>query len=418
MSWIRERRPAARAALLVLAVLVALPASAPRAHAQAPSVVAADTVTTQARPRAYRRWLYMALGAALVGIPAYNVGDDVLVQQEGGFCATRECYGLVGAAMGGIIGFMIGRELDQAAGRRAAETRTVPWRSRSIDIEFAPSFVRAYDGGLAVGGRDGLATMRADGTLNTRADELRGIADLAVLPGVEAIIAATPAGLFAYPLTGMGEGRMVVQEGGSSLTAVGGDQVVLGESSILRRLRFRGTGAALQAQHEGDGASLPGALQDAAFSAFTGVLWVVTTDRLVAYSPQRLQEVGSVQLPVEGRSLAIGGTRALITAGTDGVLIADISQPAAPRLLGHVRGLPFAFRAALSGDMAYIASGRNGLVVLNIADPVRPDVVGTMRNLGAVHDVAVGAHGEVYALSRELRRLHIVTTNRADDARN
>jgi hypothetical protein len=395
---------ATRTLVLLLAALAVLPLSAPQAGAQTP-VIAEESEPIRT-PVAYRRWLYMLIGAAVVATPAYFVHDELEGLPGRGSCTTPECMATVGGIVGGAVGFMIGYDRDRRAQRRALGGREIALRSVPVDLEFAPTLMALHEAGLAVAGPEGIAMVRADGTVATRRQELRGVTDLAAFPSLDAVLATTPAGLFVYPFAG-GEGRLVMREAGNTLTGVGAAQVVLGSSSLLRRLHLSGSGAALQAELEAEETALTG-IEDVQYSPFTGVLWVLTADRLLALSPQRLQVVGSVTLPVPGRTLSVTGTRALVAAGTDGALFIDVSAPEQPRLLSHVRGIPFAFRGVIHGERAYIASGRSGLVVLDVTDPARPGVLGTLRNLGAVQDVAVSGAGDVYALSREGRRVHIV----------
>src|SRR5690606_1021326 len=90
------------------------------------------------------------------------------------------------------------------------------------------------------------------------------------------------------------------------------------------------------------------------------------------------------------------------------MLVVDVGQPSAPRLLGQVQGIGFAFDAVLKGDLAFVASGRNGLLVVDVSDPAAPRVLGAERNLGFVSSLALAPDGRIYVADREGGRLFLV----------
>jgi hypothetical protein len=231
---------------------------------------------------------------------------------------------------------------------------------------------------------------------------------VAGVPTRDAVLASTSSGLFAFTLRGdAAEGRQILRDPASTLRAIGGDEVVVGSSELLRRLRLSGMGTQVEAAEEAR-AEAVGVISDMAFSSFAGVLWTLADNRLVARTPSQLQEVGSLQLPVAGRTLSLSGGRGVITAGSQGLLVVDVSRPEAPRLLGRLEDTGFVFDAVLEGDRAYVAAGQAGLLVVDISDAATPRTVGVGRRLGYVTAVAPAGGGKLYVLDRNGPRLHTV----------
>jgi hypothetical protein len=86
-------------------------------------------------------------------------------------------------------------------------------------------------------------------------------------------------------------------------------------------------------------------------------------------NPISLTEVSSYDLPGRALSLAVAGNYAYVDSG--GLLVLDISNPAAPREITYDETLPGAI-AAIAGDYAYSLGGQSGLHVLDVSDPAAP----------------------------------------------
>lgn len=356
-------------------------------------------------PFGYRRWLYALAGAALGAVPALVAEENPEGRSP---CSSRECITAVAAGVGATVGFLIGRERDQAVARRFAAGPSLRFRTSTIELELLPEELAPFEGGTVVIGREGVAAVDEAGQIRLRGGQIRGIAAAAVLPAHDVLLAATPTGLFAFALRDEeSEGQLLLRDRAAAIEPVSASEIVLGSSDLLRRLRLSGQGTGLQAAAEIQAES-PGVLIDLAFSPFAGVIWTLSRERLGARSAAQLQELGSVALPATGRSVSISGGRALIAAGADGLFLVDISRPEAPQLVGQVKGIQFAFDAVLEGDVAYVAAGRLGLLVVDVTDPTNPHTLGVVRNLGLVSDVAPAAAGKLYVLDREGRRLHLV----------
>lgn len=75
------------------------------------------------------------------------------------------------------------------------------------------------------------------------------------------------------------------------------------------------------------------------------------------------------------QSMALEGTTAYIGFGPR-LLVVDVGDPSAPRLLGQSDILPDLIRGVdVAGDLAYLAAGQAGLVVLDVSDPAAIQIV-------------------------------------------
>jgi len=149
---------------------------------------------------------------------------------------------------------------------------------------------------------------------------------------------------------------------------------------------------------------------DLAYASYAGVLWMLARDRLMAWSASGLEELGNVRLPATGRSISLSGDRALVAAGSEGLVLVDIERPEAPRVVAHVRGIRFAHDAVLVGKTAYVAVGNGGVLILDLEDPASPRTVGVVRDIGFASGLARGAGDEIYVVDREGQRLYVVQT--------
>ncbi|HEX7090960.1 MAG TPA: hypothetical protein VF192_12540 [Longimicrobiales bacterium] len=387
---------------VVCAVLVSTNVSA-FAQAAAPAT-SSQPVDEMPSVRGQRRFLFAALGMAIGVIPTLIISGR---SNDRGVCSSRSCTIALGAAMGGAAGFLIGRDLDRSAAAREARGPTLHFPVHPIELDLTPEAVDAYEGGAIVVGREGIATVGQDRTVRRRGGAIRGVSAVAALPAHDAVLAVTGTGVYSFDLSGSQEaGRVVLPEGGATLQPIAADQVVLGGADLVRRLRLSGRGSLLTLAEESR-APATGLSTALAYAPRAGILWALAGDRLVARTTE-LREVGSVVLPAAGRSLSVSGGRAIVAAGSNGLFMVDIREPASPRVLGQLRGIGFAFDAVLKGDTAYIAGGREGLLVVDVADPEAPRVLGAARDLGFVGSVALAPDGRLYATDREGERLFLV----------
>ncbi len=95
-------------------------------------------------------------------------------------------------------------------------------------------------------------------------------------------------------------------------------------------------------------------------------------------------------------SVAVAGGHAYFTSGA-GLRIADLSDPAAPQVVGGIALAPtsFARRVSVSGAYAYVADSGAGLRVIDVSEPAAPAEVGFVDTPGGAWGVAV-AGGYAY----------------------
>jgi len=359
-------------------------------------------------PRNYRRWLYAATGAVIGFVPA------ALSRPSGGEtgpCVSRGCLMSVATIAGATVGFMIGRERDEAAAAKYVAGPSARLQRESVDLRLLPERVESFDGGAVVVGREGLVAVGADRVPRSRGGQLRGITSAVAVPAHDALLASTMSGLFSFGLRGdLPDGRLILNEPGNALAVVGASHVVMGSGPLLRRLRLSGQGSRIELAEEARADATGTVVTDLAYASYAGVLWMLARDRLMAWSASGLEELGNVRLPATGRSISLSGDRALVAAGSEGLVLVDIERPEAPRVVAHVRGIRFAHDAVLVGKTAYVAVGNGGVLILDLEDPASPRTVGVVRDIGFASGLARGAGDEIYVVDREGQRLYVVQT--------
>lgn len=354
----------------------------------------------------WRKWVFALAGAIVIGVPA-----AISEEQDDTFCGSRACMVTAGAALGATVGFLIGRELDQKSAREEAVGPRVRFDTDPIPLDLRPEGLALYEDGVVVVGAEGLALVDRAQTVRPLAGRLRGTRAVAAFPAHDALIAATPAGIFAFTLSAPeeGSGRQLETEPADVLEALGRSSLLIARGSAWRRLRLTGrageTALSAEAEARAEDQGRPIAAEHASFA---GVVWTLSGDRLVARTEAGLAQVGELRLPAEGRSISLDGGRALIAGGGAGLFLVDASRPEEPRLMAQIRGVDFAFDAALHGATAYVAGGGLGLVTLDVTDPLSPRITGVARELGFVADVEKDASGRLWVLDREGARLHVV----------
>ncbi len=104
------------------------------------------------------------------------------------------------------------------------------------------------------------------------------------------------------------------------------------------------------------------------------------------------------------RDIVLDGPVALCAANHDGLQLFDVSDPAAPVLLGAADTPGRARGLVTSGTTAYVADDSQGIQVIDVSDPAAPVLVGSVATPGDAD--AVDAEGTwVYAVDGDL---HII----------
>lgn len=65
-------------------------------------------------------------------------------------------------------------------------------------------------------------------------------------------------------------------------------------------------------------------------------------------------------------------------AGWDGLYIFDLTDPAAPALLGHWKSPDWIIRVVVADGTAYVTMGDSGFAVLDVIDPASPRLLGAV----------------------------------------
>jgi len=93
--------------------------------------------------------------------------------------------------------------------------------------------------------------------------------------------------------------------------------------------------------------------------------------------------------------VALRGTLLYVADPRSGIAVVDVSNPAAPKLTGHVATPGAPQSIVVDGTHAYVAASSAGLVVVDIADPAAPRVVANAGTPGTATQLAY-AKGYVY----------------------
>lgn len=121
---------------------------------------------------------------------------------------------------------------------------------------------------------------------------------------------------------------------------------------------------------------------------------------------------------VPGRSVnevRVVGTTAYLGAGA--LRLYDVSNPAAPVAQGVVTVTGgIVLSVAVEGTTAYLAAGNAGLRVVDVANPAAPTVVGTLATLGGFATRVVAAAGRAYVSVQGVGLVIVDVTNPAAPA--
>ncbi len=125
-------------------------------------------------------------------------------------------------------------------------------------------------------------------------------------------------------------------------------------------------------------------------------------------NPAAPQVVGDVTLPGVVYSVAVSGEYAYMATYDAGLRVIDVSIPSAPVEVGYVATPGEAWGVAVSGDYAYMATYDAGLRVIDVSIPSAPVEVGYVATPGFARSVAVsGGYGYVADTSTRLRVIDV-----------
>lgn len=106
---------------------------------------------------------------------------------------------------------------------------------------------------------------------------------------------------------------------------------------------------------------------------------------------------GRLTLGGEPRQLVVDGRSLYLAAGSEGLWTVDVSRPDAPAVLGHLATPGYSSGLAIDGERLYLADGPAGLTVVDVADPTSPREVEAL--LPGEEIVAIARRGDWFYAS-------------------
>ncbi len=105
-----------------------------------------------------------------------------------------------------------------------------------------------------------------------------------------------------------------------------------------------------------------------------------------SFTPRTLARL---DIPGFANNVDIGDGYAYVAAGSAGLHVVDIADPAAPRIIGTRDTNGNANDVRVVGRYAYVADGNAGLKIIDVDNPAAPVIVGSVDTPGEANDVAV-----------------------------
>lgn len=367
-----------------------------------------------AQGRVPKQWLYAAGGVAFgLGVTAiYSAGT---YNKSIGWCSSVRCVGMFSTTAGGLVGYLIGHEIESKYRMRYRLAPPLDIPSRSRILRTRASGLDLDRNLVAVLGDDGIELVSAEPRLEYvghRARGLRDISDVGVRAEAASLLVGTGTGLYLYSITGQADG---VRSLGGEVAAVAarGDCVAVAAGGNLRIGIVAGDSVSWRA--DTGAPPLTGRPTDLRWANDT-LLWVLTEGALTAYAvpaDSPLVALGSVELRGPARRLALdpdGGTVA-VAAGAEGIYLVRTEDLSMPRVAAHWAEARYVYDVAIWRDSAgatvlFAGAGPEGLYVL-APDGARLKARGLVRNMGFVAALAAGPQA-LFALDRTggvLRRL-------------
>ena len=362
-----------------------------------------------AQSRVPRQWLFGAGGVALgLGVTAvYSSGH---FNRSLGWCSSAKCVGIFSTTTFGLVGYLIGHEIDGKHRRRYRLAPPLEFPSRTRMLRFRASGLELDRNLVAVVGDDGIELVSAEPRLQyqgQRARGLRDIADVGLRTEAASLLVGTGTGLYLYSITGQAEG---VRALGGEVQAVAtrGARVAVAAGGVLRVGTVTGDSVAWRT----DTSALAGRASDLRWENDT-LLWLLTESELTGYAmpadsaPVRL---GSVELRGPARRIAVSMGMIAVAAGAEGVYLVRTADPAAPRVAAHWAEPRYIYDVALwtedGGIRIFAGAGPEGMYVLEPDGP-RLKATGLVTGVGFVAALAAGPDA-LYVLDRSggvLRRI-------------
>ena len=114
--------------------------------------------------------------------------------------------------------------------------------------------------------------------------------------------------------------------------------------------------------------------------ANSGFLKTVTAT-VSSFSPKAFSKL---DLPGYPNGVVAQGNFAYIAAGASGLVVADISDPAKPRIVATLDTPGNADEVRIVGNFVYLADGPGGLQIINVSNPLAPVIAGALGSNDAL----------------------------------
>lgn len=393
------RRVASRAVSLTLAFAFITGTAAPSLGQGAADPAAGSPV---------RRLRYTVVGG-LVGVALAAGYSSVVDKAIPPSCDPWGCAMPFLSLSGAITGLFLAREIDA---QRRAERPRVGVRDR-VGLEYGllpamPDGMSLRDSLIAVVSDSGVSLFAAEAkprALRRRGVGLRGLRDVALLPGNERLLVSSDVALYATSSRAGTATRLL--DGAITAIAVGGDGWLAARGAAVSIERQRG-GATVR-----DSINVGTPAISAAYDESSASWWVGTDSALLRVEwrsdataglriTERVATAGGVRAIASSRewvALALGeaGVTAWRRAGSGGI-VTPIRIQSEPR---------FAYDLAFYNQTLLVAGGTDGLIRIAL-DPV-PTVLGVSRDLPFATLVKVDATNGIWVGDRGRGTLNRVT---------
>ena len=102
--------------------------------------------------------------------------------------------------------------------------------------------------------------------------------------------------------------------------------------------------------------------------------------------------IGSCDTPGTAEDVYVTGGYAYVAVGTKGLNVVDVSDPASPTIVGERNTPGYASAVHVDGAYAYVADEQSGLQIIDVADPTSPSITGSHSTSGWAIDVIVAGN--------------------------
>ena len=353
-----------------LTALVLLQVGSVAARAQEPNPEAS---------RMPRSALYAGLGALFgIGISAlYAFTEDE--NTSPGECTSAKCVLAVAGIGGSLVGYMIGREMDQLHTLRYRGGAPLYPRAEAVGLSGDAFVLAVRDTLIAVGGRNGVQLVSSGTTLKLaekRASGIRGITALDIIPGFGSIALGSPSGFYLYPpRTGPG---MQLREGETQAVTASPERIYFATGT-----RIEAAPVAADTLRSWPGIEVGSKAIALAYDETRAILWAVTDTTLIGLRPDgdSLAAISRTRLPGKPRMVTSSSDRVAVAMGEGGLVLYDATDASAPRERGRWSGTRFVYSVSIAGERLFAAAGLDGVYVLNVT-PNAVQTFGLARELG------------------------------------